>query len=145
MGPLKHKKWDLILKGIHIFTKVKQNYVLIVNGKTWKFVFFVNSSVDREWKNMEVSVEVKAFYSDFQGELLLSSATSMQRMSVKGSWIKSGFTGLKYSSLLNLVHLTGSLKEHLNVTLDPLKAPLDWKTRLKIVVGVTAALLSFQA
>ncbi|PWA56524.1 putative receptor-like protein kinase [Artemisia annua] len=63
-------------------------------------------------------------------------------MSVKGSWIKSGFTGLKYSSLLNLVHLTGSLKEHLN---DPLKAPLDWKTRLKIVVGVTAALLSFQA
>ncbi|PWA80294.1 zinc finger, ZZ-type, JmjC domain-containing protein [Artemisia annua] len=101
-----------------------------------------NSSVDREWKNMEVFVEVNAFYSDFQGELLLLSATSMQRMSIKGSSIKSGFTGLKYSSLLNLVHLTGSLKEHLNVTLDPLKAPLDWKTRLKIVVGVNNTILA---
>ncbi|KAL8188759.1 hypothetical protein R6Q57_029779 [Mikania cordata] len=31
----------------------------------------------------------------------------------------------------------GSLKEHLN---DPLKTPLDWRIRLKIVVGVAAAL-----
>lgn len=31
----------------------------------------------------------------------------------------------------------GSLKEHLN---DPLKTPLDWKTRLQIAIGVAAAL-----
>ncbi|XP_076911204.1 putative receptor-like protein kinase At1g49730, partial [Bidens hawaiensis] len=31
----------------------------------------------------------------------------------------------------------GSLKEHLN---DPLKTPLDWRIRLKIAVGVAAAL-----
>ncbi|XP_021892675.1 probable receptor-like protein kinase At1g49730 [Carica papaya] len=31
----------------------------------------------------------------------------------------------------------GSLKEHLN---DPLRTPLNWKTRLQIAVGVTAAL-----
>ncbi|PWA39810.1 Protein kinase, catalytic domain-containing protein [Artemisia annua] len=31
----------------------------------------------------------------------------------------------------------GSLKEHLN---DPLKTPLDWRIRLKIIVGVAAAL-----
>ncbi|KAJ4724746.1 Kinase family protein [Melia azedarach] len=31
----------------------------------------------------------------------------------------------------------GSLKEHLN---DPLRTPLDWKTRLQIAIGVTAAL-----
>ncbi|KAK9078762.1 hypothetical protein SSX86_002820 [Deinandra increscens subsp. villosa] len=31
----------------------------------------------------------------------------------------------------------GSLKDHLN---DPLKTPLDWRIRLKIVVGVAAAL-----
>ncbi|GAV88167.1 Pkinase_Tyr domain-containing protein, partial [Cephalotus follicularis] len=31
----------------------------------------------------------------------------------------------------------GSLKEHLN---DPLRTPLDWKTRLQIAIGVAAAL-----
>ncbi|CAH2072208.1 unnamed protein product [Thlaspi arvense] len=31
----------------------------------------------------------------------------------------------------------GSLKEHLN---DPLKTPLNWKTRIKIAIGVAAAL-----
>ncbi|KAJ4826800.1 hypothetical protein Tsubulata_016020 [Turnera subulata] len=33
----------------------------------------------------------------------------------------------------------GSLKEHLN---DPLKTPLNWKTRLRIAIGVAAALVS---
>jgi hypothetical protein len=31
----------------------------------------------------------------------------------------------------------GSLKEHLN---DPLKTPLNWKTRIQIAIGVAAAL-----
>nr|BAD94997.1 somatic embryogenesis receptor-like kinase - like protein [Arabidopsis thaliana]BAD95137.1 somatic embryogenesis receptor-like kinase - like protein [Arabidopsis thaliana] len=33
----------------------------------------------------------------------------------------------------------GSLKEHLN---DPLKTPLNWKTRIQIAIGVAAALVS---
>ncbi|KAJ9699600.1 hypothetical protein PVL29_008276 [Vitis rotundifolia] len=33
----------------------------------------------------------------------------------------------------------GSLKEHLN---DPLKTPLNWRTRLQIAIGVAAALLA---
>ncbi|XP_028112402.1 probable receptor-like protein kinase At1g49730 isoform X5 [Camellia sinensis] len=67
---------------------------------------------------------------EIQAETLASFALSVGQTSVATI---SSARFLVFEDIEN-----GTLKAHLN---DPLKTPLNWRTRLQIVIGVAAALL----
>ncbi|KAH9659470.1 protein kinase domain-containing protein [Citrus sinensis] len=75
-----------------------------------------------------LNLEKDAFYREIQ---LLGRLHHRHLLALQGF-----STGRKRLLVFDNIE-NGSLKEHLN---DPLKTPLDWKTRLQIAIGVAAAL-----
>ncbi|KAL9413520.1 hypothetical protein AB3S75_042081 [Citrus x aurantiifolia] len=75
-----------------------------------------------------LNLEKDAFYREIQ---LLGRLHHRHLLALRGF-----STGRKRLLVFDNIE-NGSLKEHLN---DPLKTPLDWKTRLQIAIGVAAAL-----
>ncbi|KAI9194656.1 hypothetical protein LWI28_007997 [Acer negundo] len=79
--------------------------------------------------------EVQAFNQD--KDVFYREVQLLGRLHHRHLLALRGFTtGRKRLLVFNNIE-NGSLKEHLN---DPLKTPLNWKTRLQIALGVAAAL-----
>uniref|UniRef100_A0A1J3HX75 Putative receptor-like protein kinase n=1 Tax=Noccaea caerulescens TaxID=107243 RepID=A0A1J3HX75_NOCCA len=81
--------------------------------------------------------ELKAF--DLGRDKFLEEVQLLGRLRHRHLLTLRGFcTGRKRLLVFGNIE-NGSLKEHLN---DPLKTPLNWKSRIKIAIGVAAALVS---
>ncbi|KAE9600725.1 putative protein kinase RLK-Pelle-URK-1 family [Lupinus albus] len=151
MDPLIRKFRRHLLSWLH---RSRSGSVLFVRRVSYKDVrsatdgfrriIYSNSEVSAYAANFEDSgvclvKEVKHFDDEANSDTFFSQVQLLGRLHHRHLLSLKGFSlGHKHKRLLIFDNIeNGSLKEHLN---DPLKTPLNWRTRLKIANDVVAAL-----
>ncbi|XP_019457235.1 PREDICTED: probable receptor-like protein kinase At1g49730 isoform X1 [Lupinus angustifolius] len=151
MDPLIRKFRRHLLSWLH---RSRSGSVLFVRRVSYKDVrsatdgfrriIYTNSEVSAYAANFEdngvcLVKEVKHFDDEANSDTFFRQVQLLGRLHHRHLLSLKGFSlGPKHNRLLIFDNIeNGSLKEHLN---DPLKTPLNWRTRLKIANDVVAAL-----
>ncbi|CAL5443547.1 unnamed protein product [Camellia sinensis] len=105
----------------------------------YKFLHYWSPNVN---VNKKMNMSLLILFADFDVHYILGGvarnvAECMSKLRTKPYMISA--VGFDMAGFLVFEDIeNGTLKAHLN---DPLKTPLNWRTRLQIVIGVAAALL----